>query len=79
MDQIFACCLDRTAFGVSFGADRIYDVMSELNLFPTDTGSTSQVFFVNFGEKEQKYCLGLLEKLRKAGINSELYPEPAKM
>ncbi len=70
---------DISGVGVSFGADRIYDVMSELGLFPHDTGSTTQVFFVNFGEKEQNYCLDLLVKLRKAGINAELYPEPAKM
>ncbi|MCB2219819.1 MAG: histidine--tRNA ligase [Bacteroidetes bacterium] len=70
---------DVSGVGVSFGADRIYDVMTELNLFPSDTGSTTQVFFVNFGEKEQNYCLGLLEKLRKEGINAEIYPESAKM
>ncbi|MBN2172901.1 MAG: histidine--tRNA ligase [Bacteroidales bacterium] len=70
---------DVSGVGVSFGADRIYDVMTELNIFPSDTGSTTQVFFVNFGEKEQNYCLGLLEKLRKEGINSEIFPEPAKM
>jgi histidyl-tRNA synthetase len=70
---------DVSGVGVSFGADRIYDVMSELNLFPAGTGSTTQVFFVNFGDKEQNYCLGLLEKLRKEGINAEIYPEPAKM
>jgi len=65
--------------GVSFGADRIYDVMSELELFPHETGSTTQAFFVNFGIEEQNHCMGLLEKMRKAGINAELYPEPAKM
>ena len=70
---------DISGVGVSFGADRIYDVMAELGLFPHDTGSTTQVFFVNFGENEQNYCLDLVVKLRKAGINAELYPEPAKM
>lgn len=70
---------DVSGVGVSFGADRIYDVMTELDLFPTKTGSTTQVFFVNFGEKEQNYCMGLLGKLRKEGIKVEIYPEPAKM
>ena len=65
--------------GISFGADRIYDVMSELKLFPDETTSLTKVLLVNFGEKEQIYCLQLLTKLRKAGINSEMYPEPAKM
>lgn len=65
--------------GISFGADRIYDVMSELKLFPDETTSLTKVLLVNFGEKEQMYCLQLLTKLRKAGINSEMYPEPAKM
>jgi histidyl-tRNA synthetase len=51
----------------------------ELNLFPTETEETSKVLFVNFGEKEQNYCLPLVEKLRKAGINTELFPDAAKM
>jgi histidyl-tRNA synthetase len=70
---------DISGVGVSFGADRIYDVMQELNLFPEAGESTSQVFFVNFGEEEEKYCLKLLTKIRKAGINAELFPEAAKM
>ncbi|MEZ5083455.1 MAG: histidine--tRNA ligase [Bacteroidales bacterium] len=70
---------DVSGVGISFGADRIYDVMLELNLFPTDTVETTQVLFVNFGEKEQNHCLPLLAELRKAGINAELFPEPDKM
>lgn len=70
---------DISGVGVSFGADRIYDVMSELALFPEDVVSATQLLFVNFGEKEQNYCMQLLSKLRKAGVNSEIYPEPAKM
>jgi histidyl-tRNA synthetase len=65
--------------GISFGADRIYDVMNELNLFPASDGISSQVLFVNFGEEEQKYCLKQIIKIRQAGINAELFPEPAKM
>lgn len=70
---------DVSGVGISFGADRIYDVMSELNLFPEDTGSATQVLFVNFGDKEQVYCLPLVDKLRKVAVRCELYPEAAKM
>lgn len=70
---------DVSGVGVSFGADRIYDVMQEQNLFPVAMQTTTQALFVNFGEKEQKYCISLVDKLRKAGINTELYPESAKL
>jgi histidyl-tRNA synthetase len=65
--------------GISFGADRIYDVMNELKLFPEETSSTTKVMFVNFGSKEEEYCLPLLEKLRTKGISAELFPAAAKM
>ena len=65
--------------GISFGADRIFDVMNQLNLFPQDASATTQVLFVNFGEQEETYCLPLLKNLRDNGINAEIYPEPAKM
>jgi histidyl-tRNA synthetase len=65
--------------GVSFGADRIYDVMLERSLFPTEMKATTQVLFVNFGEKEEQYCLPLLNKLRKSGINTELFPDASKL
>jgi histidyl-tRNA synthetase len=65
--------------GISFGADRIYDVMKELDLFPEGMGSFSKVLAVNFGERERNYCLPLLQKLRLHGISCEMYPEPAKM
>ena len=70
---------DVSGVGISFGADRIYDVLQEANLFPEFTSDSTQVFFVNFGEKEAAYCLGLLKQLREAGINTELYPDNAKM
>lgn len=70
---------DVSGVGISFGADRVYDVMLEQNLFPADTQTTTQVMFVNFGEKEQKYCISLVNKLRKAGISTELFPDSAKM
>ena len=65
--------------GISFGADRVYDVMKELNLFPEESSITSKVMFVNFGKEEEKYCLKLLKKIRESGISSELYPDSAKM
>lgn len=65
--------------GISFGADRIYVVLDELGLFPDFKGETTQVLFVNFGAEEEAYCLPLVAKLREAGINTEIYPEAAKM
>jgi histidyl-tRNA synthetase len=70
---------DVSGVGVSFGADRIYDVMSDLNLFETDTTTTTRLMFVNFGETEEKYSLHLLDHIRKRGINAEIYPEAAKI
>lgn len=71
---------DMSGVGISFGADRIYDVMLQLGLFKNILLKDSvQLFFVNFGDKEATYCLQLLHKLRKAGVNAELYPENAKM
>lgn len=60
--------------GISFGADRIYDVMSALNLFSEDIDVTSRVLFINFGGEEEKYAISLLEKIRAAGIPAEIYP-----
>jgi histidyl-tRNA synthetase len=65
--------------GISFGADRIYDVMNELNLFPEMIEATTKVLFVNFGSAEEKYCLPLLSSLRESGIPAEIFPETAKM
>lgn len=65
--------------GISFGADRIYDVLNELNLFPENKDITTMVFFVNFGEEEEKYALRILQKIRRAGINAEMFPEADKM
>lgn len=66
--------------GISFGADRIYDVMLQLELFDKVTLKDSvQLFFVNFGDKEAAHCLQLLQKVREAGVNAELYPNAAKM
>jgi histidyl-tRNA synthetase len=65
--------------GISFGADRIYDVLTELELFPKETDLGLTLLFVNFGDKEQDYCLKLLKETRANGIDSEVYPSAAKM
>jgi histidyl-tRNA synthetase len=70
---------DVSGVGVSFGADRIYDVMEQLNIFPNEIVASTKVMFVNFGMKEEAYCLPLLQELRDRGINSEIFPESSKM
>jgi histidyl-tRNA synthetase len=65
--------------GISFGADRIYDVLTQLNAYPEEASTGTRVLFVNFGKTEEAYSLPLLAKLRAAGIPSEIFPEPAKM
>ncbi len=70
---------DVSGVGVSFGADRIYDVMEQLNIFPQEIVASTKIMFVNFGEKEEKFCLPLVQKLRDKEINAEIFPESAKM
>lgn len=70
---------DVSGVGISFGADRIYDVLLQTNSFPAAVKEQTQLLFVNFGEREVNYILPLLGKLRNKGINSELYPDPVKM
>ncbi len=70
---------DVSGVGISFGADRIYDVVEQLNLFPEEAIVGTQLLFVNFGDKEEAYCLPLLAKSRQAGINAEIYPDQTKM
>jgi histidyl-tRNA synthetase len=65
--------------GISFGADRIYDVMKELELFPKEIEKGLEVLFVNFGSAEEAYCLPIVKSIRKKGIACELYPSKAKM
>jgi histidyl-tRNA synthetase len=65
--------------GISFGVDRIYDVMEELNLFPKEVKTGTQIVFFNLGEAESKTAFGLMQQLRVKGIRCELYPEPVKM
>ena len=65
--------------GISFGLDRMYIVMEELNVFPENIDQNTRVMLANFGKKESVYCLNLLKKLRENGISSELYPSNSKM
>jgi histidyl-tRNA synthetase len=64
--------------GISFGADRIYDVLNELDLYPDFSSVTTKLMFVNFGDEEAAYCMNLLKQVRDAGINAELYPDTSK-
>ncbi|MCX6284176.1 MAG: histidine--tRNA ligase [Bacteroidetes bacterium] len=65
--------------GISFGADRIYDVMNELNLFPETIQHTTRVLFVNFGPEEERFALKLLNEIRHEGIPAEIYPDSSKL
>ena len=65
--------------GISFGADRIYDVLGGLDLYPKEAVNGTQLLFINFGEKESAYCLPVLRQCREAGIRTEIYPDSVKM
>lgn len=65
--------------GISFGADRIYDVLNALDLYPKETLNTTQLLFINFGDTETAYCLPILAKARQNGIRTEIFPDAAKM
>ncbi len=70
---------DVSGVGISFGADRIYDVLTELDLFPKTSLKGTEIMIVNFGKEEEKQTVKIIAQLRAAGIRSELFPEPAKM
>ncbi|AXT19724.1 histidine--tRNA ligase [Flavobacteriaceae bacterium AU392] len=70
---------DVSGVGISFGLDRIYLVLEELNLFPEAVTNTIDVLFINFGTSEALYCLKAIKELRNNGVNAELYPDAAKM
>lgn len=65
--------------GISFGADRIYDVLNALDLYPKESVQGTQLLFINFGEKETAYCIPIIAAARQAGIRAEMYPDNAKM
>jgi len=70
---------DMSGVGISFGADRIYDLMLAKDLFPKHTQDSTQLLFVNFGDEEAAYVLNLLKEIRAQNINAELYPDKSKM
>lgn len=65
--------------GISFGAERIFDVLNALDLYPREAVKGTQLLFINFGNKETAYCMPVVDKAREAGIRTELYPDTAKM
>lgn len=65
--------------GISFGVDRIYDVMTEMNLFPEEVGSGTKVLFFNMGEAESRFAFGIMQQLRHSGVSCEFYHEPVKI
>ena len=65
--------------GISFGADRIFDVLNQLDLYPKEAVNATQLLFVNFGEAEADFCLQVLKRVRAAGVRAEIYPDAAKM
>lgn len=65
--------------GISFGADRIFDVLNQLDLYPKEAVNGTELLFVNFGDKEAAYCLPILTKVREAGVRAEIYPDVSKM
>ncbi len=70
---------DISGVGISFGADRIYDVLNQLNKFPNETEKNSDVFFINFGKAEELKCIEIANELRKSGYSCEIYPQKAKI
>ena len=65
--------------GISFGADRIYDVLNQLDLYPKEAVNGTQVLFINFGEKEIAYCMPIAQLMRKNGVSTEVYADSVKM
>ena len=65
--------------GISFGADRIYDVLNGLDLYPKEAVNGTRLLFINFGERETAYCMPVVRACRAAGISTELFPDKAKM
>ena len=70
---------DVSGVGISFGADRIYDVLTELNAFPEGLEQAARVMFINFGPAEQAACIGIAARMRAVGISTLIYPDSAKM
>lgn len=79
LTEVFGMKQNGSGVGISFGAERIYDVMEELELFPEDKANTLQLLFVAFDDKSHRYAFKALQQVRAAGINAELYPEPKRL
>ncbi|NBC08191.1 MAG: histidine--tRNA ligase [Bacteroidetes bacterium] len=78
LTEVFGMKQNGSGVGISFGAERIYDVMEELKLFPEDKANTLQLLFIAFDDKSHRYAFKALQQVRAAGINAELYPDPKK-
>ena len=65
--------------GISFGVDRIYDVLNQLDAYPKDATNGTRLLFINFGQQESAYCLPVAARARQAGIRTEVFPDAAKM
>ena len=65
--------------GISFGADRIFDVLNQLELYPKEAVNGTQLLFINFGEKEAAFSMNVLTQVRAAGIRAEIFPDSCKM
>ena len=65
--------------GISFGVDRIYDVLNQLDAYPKDAVTSTQLLFINFGEQEMAYCFPIVAMTRQAGIRTEMFPDATKM
>ena len=65
--------------GISFGADRIFDVLNQLDLYPKEAVNGTEILFINFGEKEAAFSMAILAKVRAAGIRAEIFPDASKM
>ena len=65
--------------GISFGADRIFDVLNQLDLYPKEAVNGTQLLFINFGEKEAAFSMQVLAQVREAGIRAEIFPDASKM
>lgn len=70
---------DVSGVGISFGADRIFDVLNQLDLYPKETVSSTRLLFINFGDKEAAFALEILSQVRAAGIPAEIFPDAGKM
>ena len=79
LTEVFGMKQNGSGVGISFGAERIYDVMEELKLFPEDKANTLQLLFVAFDDKSHRYAFKALQQVRAAGINAELSPEPKRL